>query len=362
MKILALMPDAYRGFGGIAQYNRDLIDALVSSDRVDQIVSLTRHFPDKNSGLKPPPAKLVQHFLPGSESRYALAVVRNAVRLHPDVILCGHIHLLPVAALLKKLTGARLILEAYGIEAWERRRGLRSWGRDHVDLVIAISRFTRERLIRWSGIEPYRIRIVPNAVHLNRYSNAEKPGYLVQRYGVESKRVLLTVGRLPGYERYKGQDKIIALLPKLITRFPDLIYMIVGDGSDRARLEKMVASLLLQEQVIFAGRIREEEKIDHYNLADAFAMPSTSEGFGFVFLEAAACGLPVLGGRVDGSRDALVDGHLGVMVDPESQDELLDGLETILQKEKHVPDCIARFDFPRFESQIEELVAMTADG
>src|SRR5258708_29465186 len=98
----------------------------------------------------------------------------------------------------------------------------------------------------------------------------------------------------------------------------------------------MVSTFLLQEHVIFAGRIPEEEKIDHYNLADAFAMPSTSEGFGFVFLEAAACGLPVLGGKADGSRDALVDGELGLMVDPESPDELLDGLETILKREKRV--------------------------
>jgi glycosyltransferase involved in cell wall biosynthesis len=356
MNVLALMPDAYRGFGGIAQYNRDLIDALAGSDRVDRIVSLTRHFPETDSGLEPPPAKLAQHFLPGHTSRYVMAALRHLLSLHPDVILCGHINLLPVAALLKKLTGRPLILEAYGIEAWERLPGLRSWGTECVDLVIAISRYTRERLISWSGIESHRIRVVPNAVHLNRYSSAEKPRYLVERYGVEGKRVLLTVGRLPGHERYKGQDRIITLLSKLITRVPNLVYLIVGDGSDRARLETMVSTFLLQEHVIFAGRIREEEKIDHYHLADAFAMPSTSEGFGFVFLEAAACGLPVLGGRGDGSRDALLDGRLGVMVDPESPDELLDGLEAILQKEKHVPDCIKPFDFPRFKMQVEELV------
>lgn len=353
------MPDAYRGFGGIAQYNRDLIDALVASDRVDQIVSLTRHFPDKNSGLKPPPEKLEQHFLPGNNSRYAAAALRHALRLRPDVILCGHIHLLPVAAFLKKLTGRPLILEAYGIEAWQRLPGLRSWGTDQIDLVISISRFTRERLMSWSGIQPHRIRVVPNAVHLSRYARAEKPQYLVDRYRVEGKRVLLTVGRLPGHERYKGQDKIITLLFKLLTRVPDLVYLIVGDGSDRARLEKMVATFLHQEHVIFAGRIREEEKIDHYNLADAFAMPSTSEGFGFVFLEAAACGVPVLGGSVDGSRDALVDGQLGVMVDPEDPEELLNGLETILKREKQVPECLTPFDFPRFGKQVEELFRVT---
>lgn len=357
MKILALMPDAFGGFAGIAQYNRDLFEALSASSDVDSIVSLTRHLPDSNIPL---PAKLAEKFLPGNAVRYLIAAVSLALRLRPKVILCGHLNLLPVATLLKRLTGSTLILQVHGIEAWRRRTGLRSWGIGHVDLVISVSRFTRQQLILWSGIEPHRVKVVSNAVHLSHYSIGEKPGYLVQRYGVEGKRVLLTVGRLPGYERYKGQDRIIALLFKLIMRVPNLVYLIVGDGSDRARLEGMVSTFLLQEHVIFAGRIREEEKIDHYNLADAFAMPSTSEGFGFVFLEAAACGLPVLGGRNDGSRDALVDGRLGVMVDPENPDELLDGLEAILQKEKHVPDCLKPFDFPRFKTQIEELVATTA--
>lgn len=357
MKILALMPDAYRGFGGIAQYNRDLFDALVSSGRVERIVSITRHFPDPNSGLAPPPAILEQRFLPGNAARYIMAALRLVVSFRPDLILCGHINLLPVAALIKKLTGKPLVLEAYGIEAWTRQPGLRSWGTRQVDQVIAISRFTREQLMRWSGIETHRIRVVPNAVHLKHYSSGAKPDYLVQRYGVEGKLVLLTVGRLPGHERYKGQDRIIALIPKLTTRFPDLVYMIVGDGSDRVRLEGVVSALGVEDHVIFTGRISEAEKIDHYNLADAFAMPSTSEGFGFVFLEAAACGLPVLGGTVDGSRDALVDGRLGVMVDPESPDGLLEGLETILTQEKRVPRCLSPFDFPRFARQIEELFA-----
>ena len=88
----------------------------------------------------------MQHFLPGSTSRYVTAALRHRLKLHPDVILCGHINLLPVAALLKKITGRPLMLEAYGIEAWERLPGLRSWGTEYVDLVIAISRYTRERL------------------------------------------------------------------------------------------------------------------------------------------------------------------------------------------------------------------------
>lgn len=357
MKILALMPDAYRGFGGIAQYNRDLLDALLNEPEIEQIISITRHTPDPDSGIPQPPAKLIQYFLPGSEIRYLAAAIWKGLQIRPAIILCGHAHLLPVAAFVKKLTGARLILEAYGIEAWDRRPGLRSWGTQHIDLVISISRYTREQLMKWSGINPHRIKVVPNAVHLTNYGPKAKPEYLIDRYGLKDKLVLLTVGRLPGHERYKGQDRIIALLPKLLTRFPNLIYMIVGDGTDRQRLERVVASFGLGEHVMFAGRIPEAEKVDHYNLADAFAMPSTSEGFGFVFLEAAACGVPVLGGGIDGSRDALVDGKLGVVVDPESPSELLEGLEEILTRERKVPEMLALFDYPRFTIQVKQLIS-----
>jgi glycosyltransferase involved in cell wall biosynthesis len=357
MKILALMPDAYAGFGGIAQYNRDLLDSLLSLDRAELIVSLTRHWSDPDPGLRPAPARLVEHCLPGKSGQYVMAALRYGRRLQPDAIICGHINLLPVAALLKTLTGASLILEAYGIEVWQRPRGARSWCIKSVDQVIAISRFTRQKLLAWSGIEPHRVKVVGNAVHLERYSQREKPAYLVERHGLAGKRVLLTLGRLQHDERYKGQDRIITLLPLLKTRFPNLVYVIAGDGNDRPRLEALVDRIGLRSSVVFAGKVLEAEKIDHFNLADAFAMPSLSEGFGFVFLEAAACGVPVLGGSKDGSRDALVDGRLGVMVDPENPDELFRGLAEILRREKRVPEALAQFGFPRFEKQIRDLFA-----
>ena len=72
----------------------------------------------------------------------------------------------------------------------------------------------------------------------------------------------------------------------------------------------------LSDRVIFTGYIPESEKIAHYNLADVYVMPSTGEGFGIVLLEAVACGVPVVGSRVDGSREALLDGQLGRLVDP----------------------------------------------
>src|ERR1044071_8112325 len=110
MRILALLPDAYGGFGGIAQYNRDLIDALSASKRVEKIVSLTRHAPYPGFAL---PAKVTEYVLPGRPLRYSAQAAALALKLRPHVILCGHFNLLPVAVMLKRFIASAIVLEAY---------------------------------------------------------------------------------------------------------------------------------------------------------------------------------------------------------------------------------------------------------
>src|SRR5262249_1051198 len=148
--------------------------------------------------------------------------------------------------------------------------------------------------------------ILPNCVDVNRFTPGERDRSLVDRYGLRSSKVMLTVGRIAAGERYKGFDEVIDVLPKLRQRFPDLKYLIVGDGSERSRLEAQMRIRGLSDCVIFAGRIPESEKVAHYNLADVFVMPSYGEGFGIALIEAAACGIPIVGSSADGSRDALL--------------------------------------------------------
>lgn len=350
------MPDAYGGFGGIAQYNRDLLDALSGSTHIESIVSLTRRPPANRLSL---PEKLIEQTFSGNPARYVTATVNCLRRVRPDVILCGHINLLPVAALLKRLSKCSLILEAYGIEVWQKGSRFSARAIEQVDLVLAISRYTREKLIAWSGLKPEKVKVLPNAIHLRHFSMNEineKPLDLIRRYGLQGKRVLLTLGRLASGEKYKGHDRIIDVMPELAKRFPDLIYLIAGDGDDRERLMALAKSSSVAERIVFAGEVTEAEKKNFYRVADAFAMPSTGEGFGFVFLEAAAMGLPVLGGNTDGSRDALLDGRLGTLVNPENRDELIDGLTEILGKKRAIPAAIEVFDFPQFKTQLEKLM------
>src|SRR5581483_442399 len=121
---------------------------------------------------------------------------------------------------------------------------------------------------------------------------------------------------------------------------------VVGDGNDRARLEAKAAQLGLSDRVVFAGYVPDEEKAAHYRLADAFVMPGRGEGFGIVYLEAMACGVPVVASKRDASREVVRDGELGIVVDPDAPGELRAGILAVLRCPKGtVPAGLSYFSF-----------------
>ena len=142
----------------------------------------------------------------------------------------------------------------------------------------------------------------------------------------------MTVARLSSTERYKGYDRMVEALPRVRECCGPVHFLVVGTGDDHVRVEALAHRVGVADCVTFAGFVPDDELADHYRLADLFAMPSTGEGFGIVFLEAMACGTPVLGGNQDGSVDALAGGRLGMLVDPTSIEEIADGLVSLLTK------------------------------
>ena len=146
-------------------------------------------------------------------------------------------------------------------------------------------------------------------------------------------------------------------MPRIREQHPEALYLIFGDGDDLPRLRALAADVGQQEHVVFAGRIPADQLADHYRLADVFVMPSTGEGFGIVFLEAAASGVPVIGGRTDGSWDALREGALGDAVDPEDLDELAQAICSALSR-CHPVDASAvdAFRFEKYRAHVESLV------
>jgi phosphatidylinositol alpha-1,6-mannosyltransferase len=336
---LALVTGAFGGWGGIAQYNRDFLGALADSGSVSSVTVLPRH----TTGRIATPAEINQFRPRQGRVSYAVAALLAAFRRRIDVVFCGHLYMAPLAWLIARLKGAKLMVQTHGIEAWPPPSRLRRAALERADLVLCVSRHTRGRVAGWAAIAPERIIVVPDTV-----AEAFAPGdgsALRASLGLNGKRVLLTVGRIDTRERYKGHDRVIAAIPDLVRRGYDVVYVIIGEGDDRARLEELAQNSGVADRVRLLGAVDKNRLVDAYRTADLFVMPSTGEGFGIAFLEAMACGTPAIGLDVAGARDALADGELGVLV---SEADFLGALYRALSGPRPDPQMLAARTGARF--------------
>ncbi len=239
-----------------------------------------------------------------------------------------------LAASCRRMFGVRVVIYVHGEEistrngydqrGWRRRRAL-----SQADTVVAVSRFTQAALTDLMGMDPARIALIPNGVDLVRFMPRPSRPDLLARYGLEGRRVLLTVGRPCAR---KGMDRVIEALPALLRAMPDLIYLVVGDSAWRPVLERQARQTGVAQAVVFAGSVPACDLADHYALAQVFIMANRAlpdgdtEGFGLVFLEANACCVPVIAGQAGGSTDAVTDGVNGICVDGDDRQAVADAI------------------------------------
>ena len=203
--------------------------------------------------------------------------------------------------------------------------------------IVACSHLVKERLVGF-GAPPEKIEVLYPAVDLDRFQPGEAPREFLEKKGIASKRILLTVGRL--IER-KGHDQVIRALPEILRLFPDVLYGIVGIGPHEVRLRELVRSLNLEGHVRFLGKVPDSELVLMYRASSVFVMPSREieagghvEGFGIVYLEANACGRPVIGGRSGGVAEAIREGETGLLVDPSDPREIAEKVIRLLSHPK----------------------------
>lgn len=308
LAVLALVTDAYGGCGGIAQYNRDLLSALAGEEAITSIIVVPRSAPERAAT----PARIRQTAPRPGRLRYTLAVLREALSSPIDAVFCGHLFMAPLAFAVARAKRAKLIVQTHGIEAWQKPGPLSRAAVEAADLVLSVSRYTRAQVLAWAAMPPERALVLPNTMGEN--FTPGDAATLRARWGLQGKRVLLSVGRLAANEAYKGHDCVIETMPQLVAQGHDVIYLIVGEGDDRARLEALAARTSMNSRVRFLGALDAQTLADVYRVADLFVMPSTGEGFGIAFLEAMACGTPALGLAAAGAVDALGEGDLGAAV------------------------------------------------
>jgi glycosyltransferase involved in cell wall biosynthesis len=295
---------------------------------------------------------------------FSVKIVLQALIHRPDLILSTHLNFILAAYWIKRLIGTPYWVIAHGVEAWDIQRLDLRVALQSADRILCVSNYTRDRLVKEQALDPDKVGLLSNTFDASRFQIAPKPIALLERHQLKPEQpIILTVSRLASSEQYKGYDKLLIAVSQIRQTIPNVHYIIVGKGDDRARIEQMIADLNVQDCVTLVGLIPDEELCSYYNLCDIFAMPSKGEGFGIVYLEAIACGKPTLAGNQDGSVDALAQGKLGALVNPDDTDEISQTLIHMLQKTypnpliyqpEHLRQMVIElFGFEQFEQTLQ---------
>lgn len=338
MTIHVWVPDYASAIGGIQTFSRFTLRALRDLFPDSRIVVLS-----KNDTSYPDPVDdSTNSFTPLGwwptrlrTAAFSAELLRSAALERPDFVFTTHVNFAPVAYWLRKLFGIPFVAVGHGVEVWKIPKASVRHALRNCPCLLAVSEFTRQRMADVLGLTTERISILPDTFDPDKFTPGAKPRFLLKRYGLTAEQpVILTIARLASAERYKGYDQVLYALRGVARQFPNVRYVLGGRGPDRPRIESLIQELGLQANVILAGYVAAHELREHYNLCDVFAMPSKGEGFGIVFLEALGCGRPVVAGNKDGSVDAVLHGRTGVLVDPDSSEEISDALIQILAR-KH---------------------------
>jgi phosphatidylinositol alpha-1,6-mannosyltransferase len=354
MKILYLATESFGGYGGISKYNCDLIEALLRIENIDEISLINRNRYDEDA-FKHPKLNIVKNRHKTIFSYINEAFKASKKLFNSGIIICGHINLLPLAYLLSTLAKTKVVLLVYGIDVWKHPGFLKKLLCSRIGNIWSISNFTLNKMNEWANILCCNCTVIPNAINLNEYNNTScDKNIFIEKYSIEGTKILLSICRLSSRERYKGIDEIIEIMPELLRNYKNLKYVIAGTGDDIPRLMDKVDRLGLNDSVKFIGYVNEADKKYMLSTADAFVMPGRGEGFGFVYLEAIACGLPTLGSTLDGSREALMNGKIGFLCNPDSKQSIIDGVYRCLNSNKNIPKDIKYYSLEQFNLRVND--------
>lgn len=363
MRTLVLTPDFPPQPGGI----QHLVHRIVSHAPKLQCKVVTLGGPGAEEFDRSDPAdvwRLRALPTPRPVSTMALnaAALRQALAFRPEAVLSAHIVMSPGGSVIRRLLRVPVIQYFHGKEIGVRP-GLAGFAARNSDACIAVSGYTRELIVEAGG-PPDRIHLIHPGVDLP----AEPPP--VKR---ESRPTVLTIARME--DRYKGHDVMVRAMGLVAARVPRAQWIVIGDGPLRAATAELAASAGLDEDVIrFLGAVGDAERDDWLRKAHVFAMPSrkpaggfAGEGFGIVYLEAAAHGCPAVAGGVAGAVDAVVDGVTGVLTDPEDHIAVGNALVALLtdgDRRRRMAEAGARraedFAWPRTAERVSDLLAAVA--
>jgi glycosyltransferase involved in cell wall biosynthesis len=285
-----------------------------------------------------------------------------------NVLILSHVNLAVLGLLVKMINPkCEIWLIAHGIEVWRPLSKTKNLFLKRCDKIISVSEFTRQQMILRHPVSEEKCVVLNNAIDpfMKLPEVFSKPEHLLKRHRFKANTpVIFTLTRLASSEQYKGHDQVIKVLGNLKNKIPDLKYILAGkyDHKEEIRIQKLISANKVDQELILTGFVEDDELSDYFLLADLFVLPSKKEGFGIVFIEALANGLPVICGNVDGSIDAIRNGELGTAINPDNPAELeaaiikhLENPISLNQRKELQEKCLRYFNEDVYINNLEKL-------
>lgn len=354
---VVLVPELFRSTGGVQVFSRRMIEAL------DSLFGSPVTVVSRNDRRSDCPESFLQgrHFsgcgsLPVPARKLALPAA--ALRPAAPWYLSTH----PNFALFLRFQKKPFALVTHGIDVWNMKGTPLARALSAATRVLPVSRFTESRMQAQLGSLMPPSTVFPNTFDTQRFTAS--PSLTPWRQNLhlpEDAQVMLSVCRVSTSEAEKGYHLLLSLLPKLFQKHPNLYWVLGGQGDDLCHVKEKAAHLGVSDRCRFPGFIPDETLPDLYRSSDLFVLPSQKEGFGIVFLEAAATGLPVIAGNRDGSVDALANGELGTLVDPTDPTAISNAISEVIDRPR--PDravlhqrCATLFGQDAFRDRLSHIL------
>jgi phosphatidylinositol alpha-1,6-mannosyltransferase len=341
MRILQLTPGCFDK-GGISRYSRYQISAVreicgAENLRVYSLLGPGEESLEERFDVDWHGAGKFGSISTADRLRFAARVLGVAMRWRPDAIVSAHVNFGPLVTRAAQISGARTILNVYGLEIWSSLSEARKRHMRRFDQVISDCHFTA-RYVAEAGLHADPPTVIWDPVDIDKFVPGPIDRTVVEKYSLPdpaSHLVVMSLGRLSKAAAHKGFDRLISVAADLASNIPQLRLVVAGRGDDRPRLEALALQHGIAENVVFTGSVDEPDLPALYRCAHVFSLVSDrghgrGEGIPLTPLEAMACGVPIIVGNEDGSQEAVVYGRNGFVVSPRDPAQHRDVLARLL--------------------------------
>ncbi len=367
MKILYLSPGCF-DMGGISRYNRYQIQSLREIVGQDNVVVYSLLGKEKDGFKEDFKVNWSANGIKFSDKiAFAIKTFVKGISWRPDIILCAHVNLSGLAHFVAIISGAKSVLNTYGLEVWSGLSKDSAWGLKNSNYVISDCHFT-SRYLESEGLRiPGTTTVIWDCVNLDVFQPQKNHHLMLKKYRIPDPNKyfnILTLGRLAYSARHKGYERLIQVF-KEVAKVEDKARLIfAGKGDYSQELKNLAKKEGLVEKVYFTGMIADEDMAKVYSAAHVFSLVSDrgknrGEGIPLTPLEAMACGIPIIVGNQDGSQEAVFDEKNGFIIDPFDLSthktkilKLIQNPELLNEKKQNTSQIVkAHFSYNKFKEK-----------